>query len=239
MNAIRLGMITPSSNTVLEPACAAMLHDVPGISAHFARVRVTRIGLDAGAAAQFDLQPMVEAASLLADARVAAICWNGTSASWLGLQQDESVCAAITGETGIAATSASLGTVALFRRAGVARFGLVTPYTQDVQDRIVQVYAGLGFTCVAERHAGIAENFAFAEVPPETLAGMVREVASARPQAISILCTNLDGARIAAELEREIGIPVYDSTACAVWSSLHAAGCDTRGLSAWGRLFAA
>ena len=67
---VRLGMLTPSSNTVLEPVCAAMLAGIPEVSAHFSRFRVTDISLDAAALEQFRTQPMVNAASLLADARV-------------------------------------------------------------------------------------------------------------------------------------------------------------------------
>ena len=42
---LRLGMITPSSNTVLEPMTAAMLADTPDITAHAARIRVTQISM--------------------------------------------------------------------------------------------------------------------------------------------------------------------------------------------------
>jgi maleate isomerase len=45
----RLGMITPSSNSVLEPVTSAMLANVAGITAHFSRFRVTEIALDAAA----------------------------------------------------------------------------------------------------------------------------------------------------------------------------------------------
>jgi maleate isomerase len=34
---IRLGMLTPSSDTALEPITAAMPGDLPHVSAHFAR----------------------------------------------------------------------------------------------------------------------------------------------------------------------------------------------------------
>ena len=78
----RLGMITPSSNSVLEPVTSAMLHGVPDITAHFSRFRVTEIALDAAALNQFDASVMLPAADLLADAKVDAIAWNGTSASW-------------------------------------------------------------------------------------------------------------------------------------------------------------
>ena len=68
-DAIRLGMLTPSSNSVLEPMTAAMLADTPDITAHFSRLRVLAINLDGNASAQFDAAPMVAAAELLADAK--------------------------------------------------------------------------------------------------------------------------------------------------------------------------
>ena len=35
----RVGMITPSLNTVLEPVTYALLADLPDVTAHFSRVR--------------------------------------------------------------------------------------------------------------------------------------------------------------------------------------------------------
>ena len=46
-----LGMLTPSSNTVLEPLTSEMLRSVQEASAHFGRFAVTRIGLSEGALA--------------------------------------------------------------------------------------------------------------------------------------------------------------------------------------------
>ena len=79
-----LGMLTPSSNTILEPITSAMLRDVPQASAHFSRFRVRKIALSDDALQQFDLAPILAAADLLADAKVQVIAWNGTSAGWLG-----------------------------------------------------------------------------------------------------------------------------------------------------------
>ena len=73
----RLGMMTPSSNSVLEPVTNSMLHGVAGVTAHFSRFRVTEIALDAAALNQFDASVMLPAADLLADAKVDAIAWNG------------------------------------------------------------------------------------------------------------------------------------------------------------------
>jgi maleate isomerase len=237
---VLLGMLTPSSNTVLEPVCAEMLRGLPEVSAHFSRFRVTSIGLDDRSLGQFDAAPMLEAASLLADAQVRSICWNGTSAGWLGLDTDRRLCAAIAERTGVPATSSVLALAEVFRRTGVRRFGLVTPYTADVQARIVANFAREGFDCVADRRLDIADNFAFSCVPVEALSRMVREVAAAaspRLDAITILCTNLRGAPLVEALEDETGVAIHDSVAVAVWDSLRLAGADPRRVTGWGRLF--
>lgn len=234
---IRLGMLTPSSNTVLEPVTAAMLAGLPGVTAHFARIRVVAIGLDAGSRAQFDAGPMLEAAGLLADAKVQAICWNGTSGAWLGLEQDRAVCKAITQATAIPAVTATLALMEALALLGARRVGLVTPYLGTVQQAIVARWAAAGLEVVAERHLEDPGNFSFAEHPEALVAQLVREVAEARPEAIAIHCTNFRGAGAVGALEAETGIPLLDSIAVSLWGAMRAAGAGTAGLEAWGQLF--
>ena len=233
----RLGMLTPSSNTVLEPVTAAMLAGLLDVTAHFARFRVTEISLGQGALGQFELEPMLAAAELLADAGVASICWNGTSAGWLGFESDERLCAAISERTGIAACSSVLALNEVFERTGVRRFGLVTPYLTEIQQAIIANYAAAGLECVAERHLLERDNFAFSNYGEALIAKLCREVATARPDAITIFCTNLRGARVVASLEEELGIPIYDTVAMGLWKSLSVAGVAPARVQGWGRLF--
>ena len=230
-------MLTPSSNTTLEPVVSRMLAGVPGVSAHFGRFRVTEISLAQPALGQFTDEPMLCAAELLADARCHSICWNGTSAGWLGFDSDRALCAKITQRTGTPACSSVLAIEEILRRTGVRRIGLVSPYTDDIQERIVANFARAGFDCVAETHERLKVNFSFSEVEPETIDGRIREVARERPEAIIVFCTNMDGATPAERLEAELGVPVYDSIATAVWASLRAAKVDVRLVRGWGRLF--
>ena len=234
---VLLGMLTPSSNTTLEPVTAQMLAGLPEASAHFGRFKVTEIALSKEALGQFDDSEILRAAELLSHAKLHCIGWNGTSASWLGFERDERLCERITQATGIAACTSVLALNEIFRATGVKRFGLVTPYLDEVQQAIVGNYREAGFECVAERHLGIQDNFTFSEVGAEQLCTMVREVAAAQPQAITILCTNLRGAPLVDELERELGIPIYDSIATVVWKSLKLAGVDPVRVRGWGRLF--
>jgi maleate isomerase len=234
---VRLGLLTPSSNTTLEPVTCAMLAGLPEVSAHFARFRVTEIALTAGSLGQFDDSEILRAAELLAHAKVDVIGWSGTSASWLGFDADERLCRRIFEATGIRACTSVLALNELLARDGVRRFALVTPYLDDVQARIVANYAAAGFECVAERHLGIRDNFSFATVDDATLRRMVLEVAEARPECVAILCTNLRGAPLAAELEDMTCIPIHDSVATVNWKALQLAGVDAARVRGGGRLF--
>jgi maleate isomerase len=234
---VRLGMLTPSSNTTLEPVTAAMLASLPSVSVHFSRFRVTEIALTGDALAQFDDRPILAAAELLAHAKVDVIAWNGTSSGWLGFDADVRLCERIEAATGIRAATSMLALNEVLAATGVKRFGLVTPYIDAVQQRIVANYATLGIACDAERHLGIQDNFAFSEVSPETLAGLIRTVAADKPDAIGIICTNLPAAPLVAALEAELGLPIYDTIATAVWKSLRLAGVDPGLITGWGRVF--
>src|SRR5918995_3850611 len=134
-------MLTPSSNTVLEPVTFRMLERVPDITPHFSRFRVTEIALSKQALRQFDDSEIIRAAELLAHAKVSVIAWNGTSASWLGFDRDERLCERITAATGIPACTSVLAFREIFRRRGTRRIGLVTPYSDAVQARIVATWA--------------------------------------------------------------------------------------------------
>lgn len=232
-----LGMLTPSSNTTLEPVTTAVIADIPEASAHFGRFRVTEIALSNQALAQFDDSEILRAAELLSHAKVQSIGWNGTSSGWLGFDADERLCRRITDATGIAACTSVLALNEIFDITGVKRFGLVTPYLDDVQAAIIKNYAASGMECVAERHLRKQDNFSFSEVGPDELRAMVREVAKEKPQAITIFCTNLRGAPLVEELEREVGIPIYDTISTVVWKSLKQAGADPSRIRNWGSLF--
>lgn len=233
----RLGMLTPSSNTALEPATYGLLRDLPNVSAHFARFPVTEIALSAAALGQFDAGPILQAAELLSHAKADVIAWNGTSASWLGFERDEQLAATITERTGIRATTAILALNDILRRLQAQRIAMVTPYLDDVQAKIIANYQAAGFSCVAERHAGLQDNFSFATLPAVEIEAMIMAVAAEKPDAIAIICTNMDATRLAPQVERQTGIPVIDSIACTLWGALKAVGADTRPLTPAGQIF--
>ena len=235
---LRLGVLTPSSNTALEPLTSALAAEVPGCSAHFSRFTVTEISLSEQALGQFDDSKILAAAELLADAKVDVIGWSGTAAGWRGFDADLRLCERITERTGIKATTAILALNELIERMGIQRLALVSPYTGDVQARIVANYEAIGVKVVAERHLDITVNHDFALVEPERLYELMGEVArEGDPQGVVTYCTNLRAAPLAKKAEAEFGFTLLDTVSTTVWGMLRSLDVSTRGIQGWGRLF--
>jgi maleate isomerase len=234
---VLLGVLTPSSNTRLEPLTAQLLGDLPEVTAHFARFRVTDVSLAASALAQFNTELILEAAAMLADARVDAIVWSGTSAGWLGLESDYRLCELITKQTAIPATTSTLALLEALRLMPVDRIGLVSPYPKQMQDAIIATLAGEGITAIGAAPLGIRSNWDLSEVSRQTLTDQVAEVAAQGVPAITTFCTNLPAAPLVPDWERIHCVPVFDTVSTAVWGALRLAGVHPSRVVGWGELF--
>lgn len=229
-------MITPSSNTVLEPTTIAVTWPLyPRVTTHYTRIEVKTISLEPESLAHFETDNLVRAAVLLADAGMDVIAWNGTSAAWQGLAADEHLCQAITETTGVLATTATLAQLKAFQIYGIERFALAVPYLSSVRDAIVRTFAEAGLDCRGSATLEISDNAAFAQVPEATLRDLVARADRPDAQAISIICTNLSSGRLVPELETSHGKPVFDSTLVTIWHALRLAGVDDD-LDGWGGL---
>ncbi|KAJ5605510.1 hypothetical protein N7510_008291 [Penicillium lagena] len=234
---IRLGILTPSSNTSLEPLSQAIIAKLPNVSVHFSRFTVLKISLEDDALAQFQTQKILEAARLLADANVDIIGWSGTSSGWLGFHADEELCETITAATGIPATTSVLALNKAVRALSITDLGLVTPYLDNVQAAIVKTYATIAVDCRKERHLGLSKNSDFGNVEESTLDEMVADVVARHPQAITTFCTNLRAAQRVDYWEDKHGVIVLDTVATVIWDMLLQCRVDPAGVEGWGRLF--
>jgi maleate isomerase len=236
----RVGVIVPSSNTVLEAELARLAPPGGPVAVHVTRVRVTAISLEAGALAQFGPEPMTAAAGLLGDTLVNAVAWGGTAGSWLGLDHDRALAAGLARAAGAPATTSTLALLGACRDRGITRIGLLTPYTGDVVERIIATFAAQGVAVDAERHLGLTANHSFAAVSPDELTAMARACADdAAPagacgagggmQAFMVLCTNVrGGGQVAARITAATGLPVLDSCEVTLAAAIAAAARPTR-----------
>ncbi|KAL1890732.1 hypothetical protein Sste5346_008057 [Sporothrix stenoceras] len=246
---IRLGIIVPSSNTALEPLTQQIVESLntdPAldlfITVHFARMRVTMIALSEDANAQFALTPMLDAARLLADAKVDVIGWSGTSTSWLGFATDNLLCSSIEEATGIPATTAVRGMNLLLEKLPKDTVGLVTPYTHDVNKAIQENYSSIGISIADDRsrYAGLSDNITFAELDEPTLDKMIMGIVANGAKTILVMCTNVRAAQRAKCWEQQNNIKVLDSVVTTVIGMMDILGLSTTSTVAaekWGAIF--
>jgi maleate isomerase len=225
MAVTRLGVITPSSNTVVEPAFFRLASRLQApVTLHFTRVSVTVVADPDATGRQFAHGAMVEAATLLAEARVDGILWAGTAGMWEGAEADERLVAAIEAATGVPTTTATLALLGVLERLRVRRYALVVPYVERYADAIAGQLAARGLECVDKTFESLTSNGDFAAMEPAAIADRARRVAEATPDAIVISCTNLWGVEVAEALEQELGLPVLDSVVVGLWSALQRIG---------------
>jgi maleate isomerase len=234
----KIGHITPSSNTVLEPLTALISRSLDDrISHHFTRVKVKAITLQERHTDQFRPEAMLAAADLLADAAVDAIIWNGTSGGWNGLDADREMCSLISEHTGTPASTSTLAQLDVLAATGLRRCGLAVPYTDDVTARIIEVYEGAGIQIVASANHGVSGNREMALVPEAVIADLLRRADSPDADCLMLICTGVAGAQLVEAMERELRKPIFDSVAVGLWKGLALAGIEPR-IDGWGSLLA-
>lgn len=255
----KLGFIVPSSNTLVEPTCNALIHSINSTSTKseksqilclYTRIQVQTLGTDASSAAQFSTQRMVEAARLLADAECEAILWNGTSGMWTGgsLVDDEELARAMTEGCGVPCSTTTLATVQALRELGVRRLGVAVPYNEVLTRKVVDFFDGVGEregwrVVRAERMEETPRgNLAIGKVGAEGVKDVVVRACEglevgAGAEAVVVACTNWRGAEVAREVEEKFEgrVTVMDSITVTVWMAFRMIGWKG-GLEGWGRL---
>lgn len=225
----RIGILVPSSNTKLEPAIESILQRTNTdndksikITAHFTRIRVTQISLEASSIAQFDVDNFLQAASLLVDAGVHAIAWVGTSAGWLGIQNDRDLCSAITEHFGIPALTSTLALLDYMEFYTDKNLLLITPFVQEVNDAIRDNFAREGINVVDDQCLSIMDNREIGRVTDQQIEEMVLDVTARNRgvQTVAVFCTNLFTAEHAVEWGMDERYTVVDSIVITMWGLL-------------------
>jgi maleate isomerase len=232
----KIGHITPSCNTVLEPVTSMINASIADrVSHHFTRIAVENISLLDGDTGQFERGIMVGAAEALCDGHMDAVVWNGTSGCWNGTEADEAICAAVTAATGVRMSTSTLAQFDTLREHGVTRFGLAVPYLDDVTARTIETYRAAGFEAVSHANLGMAVGRDMANVPLSVIKELLRAADSPDAECLVVICTGLPAALVVENMESEIGKPIFDSVAVTFAKGLELIGLQ-QPIPDWGSL---
>lgn len=206
----RVGLLVPSSNTVMEPDFVRGLPD--DVTLHTARMLLDDVTADAEARMLDD--ETLPAARALGTAQPHVAVFGCTSAGALrGLDADVRMTARIAEATAAPTVSVIQAVRAKLRHLGVRRLAVATPYTEALTERITESLRDL-FEIVAVAHLGLTDNREIGDTPPQRVVEFVRGAfEGVDVDAVFVSCTNFRAVEALDALTDVLGLPVTSSNA--------------------------
>ncbi|HEY5341071.1 MAG TPA: hypothetical protein VIK27_08610 [Candidatus Aquilonibacter sp.] len=224
----KFGMMLPSVNAIAEPQISAMLPF--GVSLH-----TTRLRLVGGGNHLAMLDRLEEATQLLADAQVDRIMFHCTAVSMWSPEIVGEIrrrIATVTDTPVVVTSDAVLSALDAFDAKKIV---LLTPYTQDINDRELRFLGHHGITVLRERGLGIASGIGMSDVSAERWHDEALAMRHPEADAYFLSCTTVRTADVIESLERALERPVFTSNQVASWRVLREAGIDDS-IAGFGRL---
>jgi maleate isomerase len=108
------------------------------------------------------------------------------------------------------------------RLSGARTVSVVSPYSATLTSRLTDFVSESGFDVVSTHYLGLHRGIA--AVSKATIVDLVRQTAGSGAEAVFVSCTSLRTFGIVAQLEAELGVPVFTSNQVSLWAALAAAG---------------
>ena len=229
-----IGVIVLASDYTLEHEFRALL-DLPGVAFYESRIRNDN---------RITPQTLKAMESRLADAAdvilpgfdLDVMAFGCTSASMV--IGEEGVFRQIHKvRPGVACTTPVTAAFAAFEALEAKRIAVLTPYRDDVNQIVRRYIEERGYTVAVMGSFNEEHDPTAARIAPASLTSACREIADlATIDAVFVSCTSLRLAACAADIERDIRVPVTSSNHAMAWHCLRLAGVtDQR--PQFGRLF--
>jgi maleate isomerase len=210
----RVGLLVPSSNTVMEPDFWRALP--PAATLHTGRMYLEDTTPE-GESRMLD-EHVLPAARDLATARPDLIVFGCTSAGALrGNQYDANLCRRISDLSGVPTVSVIASVRQAITASGARQVGVVTPYVDALNQRIRESVEADGVAVAGIAGLGISDNFEIATVPQERIVDFAeRTLRDLDIDLAFVSCTNFPAVAALPELERRLGLPVVTSNQAAI-----------------------
>jgi maleate isomerase len=230
----RIGLIYMASSWVMEPEFQAMAP--PGVTVHTTRITFTRATVE-GVGQMAGSTEVERCTELLASAPLHAICFGGTSASFVhGRGWDVAMRERMAKvSNGIPVTTTSTASLAALRAVGATRVVFAGPYIPEVTERGRRFLEANGFAVPHAVGLGLTEDRALGSVPLEDVYRLARDADRPEADALFLSCTNFRTIGVIAALERDLGKPVVSAIQASFWQCLRLAGVAD-GVEGYGRL---
>jgi maleate isomerase len=213
-NPLRIGLIVPSSNTVMEP-------DFHRHLGHTGIVSTARIFLESvtrEAETRMLEQDLPKAAELIRTTAPDVVVFGCTSAGSLGsLAHDRAIGERIEKLAGARAITVLEAVASQLRNIGPRKLAVFTPYVEDLTGSVAASVAEAGFPPIRAVGMGLQVNLEIGRVTPDQIVAFVEsQIIGFAPDCVFLSCTNWRAIEAIEPLKKKLGIPVISSNQAAI-----------------------
>jgi maleate isomerase len=206
-----IGLLVPSSDTVMEPDLWGSIPE--NIHIHVARMYMASTTI-AGEQKMLDdeLEP---AAHRIGSVEPELVIFGCTSAAALrGLEGDADIAKRVESIAGCKCITVVQAVFADLNRIKPERLLLITPYLEDVTERLRRTFVEAGQPVIETACMGLDSDLEIAHVHPEEITQFISQAverSKPAPDCVFVSCTTFRAFEIAEKLENEHGLPVVTS----------------------------
>lgn len=197
---MHLGLIIPSSNTVMEDEFSM-----------YGTVHSTRISLknvDTHSLKEMN-QELLKAVDLITDCCPDVVVYGCTSGSFI--ENIEKIFR----KSSIPAFTTSRAVISALQTLNAKSISVATPYITQVTQREKKFLESAGFHVKDIKGLGLLSNMEIGKQNPQTVYNLVKSLKKA--DVIFISCTNFRTFDVICDLEEEFNIPVISSNSASLW----------------------
>lgn len=228
----RIGLILPSTNTVMESELSRMVPE--GISVHTTRVKLTATNPEGLKAMSVNAERAVdELESCLSDVMI----YGCTSGSFLqGMEWEEQFRARLQSLASAKILTTSYACRLALEAMGRRKVAIATPYIDSLNEAAKGYFTAAGYEIVNLQGLGIEVASNIGKNPPHISYRLGKEVVTPETELLFLSCTGLRTMEIVERLEQDLGIPVITSNGASLWAAMRAHGIKEQ-LQGYGSLF--
>ncbi len=206
---LRIGLIVPSSNTVMEPDFHR--HLAPDGVVSTARIFLEDVTREAEL--RMLKEDLPRAAELIRTTAPDIVVFGCTSAGALGaLPHDEGIRDSLAKATGARAVTVLEAVFAKLQSIQPRKLAIFTPYNGDLTTSVARSLTEAGYPAIKATGMGIRANLDIGRVnPAEIVSFVLDQINRIAPDCIFLSCTNWQAIEAIEPLEAKLGVPVISS----------------------------
>jgi maleate isomerase len=235
----KFGVITPSTNTSVESDYNTIRPE--GVTFHVGRMWI-QLRTDNDEEADRTLRQMRETIDTAIRDVVTCqpdrlICGMSSETFMGGLEGNTKFIQHAKEVSGLEVTTGADAVGAALDHFGAKKIAVLTPYQEIIDVQVEKFFADLGYDLVRMKGLRVPTALSAAEIPPEQLREVLRELNGSDIDAIVQAGANLSLVQVVDDMEKELDKPIVALNVATVWHALRAVGItDQR--TGFGALFA-